>query len=690
MSKPLTPNKKQKPKGSILILTIFFISVIALLATAFWSFIPYEMHSARRFKEDTKSYFAADAGIVDSINWLSKLTGTGDIDKPFQSGGTDSPFNSGTPTQVDYTRIIKNSSGQALDSDGNPLADPTVDLPDTETVKAWAYVRKGKLGDWDWTATIIPDQETVGNNAYGSSTQQSFRMYRIDSVASLNDKEYRSISTWVVQDGFRNRNWLNNSVAANSSPLWLNLTNFKLGGNYHTNGMLRLNVPTNFWNNTSPAVGRQLTFSEDSSNSQSRDGVEYNDWDQTKLPFNKADGKPVGDRYEKISGYGRAGIQRVQRLAMPSNTQNVAAGAWGDETLPSSTNPSDAVFGANAVRAYVNKDGGTPATKGSDEAINGIYLDGNDIDQIQMDVVNGNQRVLIEQRDGSNQRRILEVTYVKDGNFTAYGSGNINVDGNSISSGKTFSGTDNNGSGWTILRNVGTDNYVTYKGQTNGVIYSTSDINGVRGVVKGRRTIAVQTDTGNNTALDRTIKIDGALTYSGTTPGQQPATANDMLGLIGYAVRVTRGNTNTAPNTPVATSSNKSPAVNTYNLRSDALFPQRSSFTQASPLYLYCSIFAGRDNDPRRFYTNASETAGGFGVEDYDDNAPGFMKFYGALIEGVRQAKGTFNSSTGQNSTGIAYAFEEDQNLRTAQPPYFFTLDHYIVVSWEEKSVFVY
>lgn len=76
----------------------------------------------------------------------------------------------------------------------------------------------------------------------------------------------------------------------------------------------------------------------------------------------------------------------------------------------------------------------------------------------------------------------------------------------------------------------------------------TGDVNGIRGVTKGRRTIATMTGTEGNGTNDRRISITGELTYAGTTPGQAPATAADQLGLITYAVKMDADQASAAPN----------------------------------------------------------------------------------------------------------------------------------------------
>lgn len=653
----LTALKNRIPRrGSILVLTLFFMMVLFLLAEAFWSIIPYELHSARRYKDDTQAYFAADAGVVDTLAWLSKKTADGNVDQFFVDSGN-------------------------TDDKGNKV-----------------YYRDGNIDDWKWRVTITPGPQTQGNTEFPG--QNAIRVYKIDSVAYLgnswtdtNKATFRSISAWITQDSFAGTNW-GVAEGANGSDLWLNLDTFKLGGDFHTNDQLRLAVPNKaFWDRTGSAVGGKLTFAKDSSGN-SQDHVEYRSSNQDLLPYNKSNGSSISDRYEKITTLGRNGIQVVDRIPLPPNSDSVAAGVWGESTLPTSLSMTDSVFGAdsgrgNSVRAYLHTKNGKVAPGAS--APNGIYIDGA-INQIQMGLVdqNGanvtnrnasnygtaNQRISINQ-SGNRQ---LQVTFVT-GEFTIPAGETIN--GQTAQPAQTYRGTDNGGEGTTVFYDPNKDEYMTFKGQTNGAIYSTGDIRGIRGTTKGRRTIATSTDTGNsNTALDHEISITGELTYASTVPGQTPTTSTDQLGLIGYAVRMEASEASSAP----------LPGNNNGSLRDGLMWPRRSTTSKTTPYYLYCSIFAGRENDPMKNSGVSTKTGqtqgGGFGTESYDTVNQGYMALFGSITEGIRQAKGTFNDDG--SGTGIAYQFFLDPNLKTVQPPFFPSLPRYQVISWEEKSVFAY
>ncbi len=617
--------RHQKTRGSILILTLFFMVMISFFAIAYWKLIPVDLHMAQRHKDDTRAYYAADAGLVDSLGFLGQRTTAGNIDQIFADSGV-------------------------FDSAGHRI-----------------YVREGELDGIKWEATLTPGPKTYGHK--GVDSPVPMRVYKIESVAYIGTTKYRSVSAWAAQDTFAKKNWLVNK-GAGSTILWLNFQTFRLGGDYHTNDFLRFNIPSaSFWTSSEPAaVGGILTSPKTfvPSSGGVKDGVEYNNWDAGLLPYNSS-GSAIAGRYEKISALGRTGVQTgADEMTLPSNTDSVAFGTWGG-TPPSSALPAtSAIFGSSSVNVRIN--GATPGN----DAVNGLYIEG-DVDQIDLEVINDNQRIRIDQ--GNHE---VEVTFVAN-NFTI--PSGATVEG--ATPGATLLGSANDGHGYTVIRKAGTSEYRVYNGQTNGAIYATGNINGIRGVTKGRRTVATSTGTGGESNInDKRITITGELTYANTPPGQTPTTSQDQLGLITYAVKMGADQATAAPS-----------ATDNQDGR---MWPPRNTRSTTNPHYLYCSIFAGRNFSAQDALSNPDLTdaikGGGFGVNSYNDSGlgPGFMKMYGSLTEGVRLAKGTFNTSTGASTAGYSYSFMEDPNLKQVQPPFFPSMPTYEVISWEEKSVFAY
>lgn len=635
-------------RGSILVLTLFFMVVLSFFAIAFWKLIPVELHQANRHKMDTAAYYAADNGVSDTILWLAQRTAQGNIDPEFDDG---------------------------------------------------AITRSGTLDGWTWEAQIIPGPETWG--APGVTASNPIRCYRIDCVASLGNQKYRKVSVWAMQRSFAEYGWYFDKFAA-GTELWLNLANFRLDGRYHTNEQLLLYTTGNGFSWAGDAAfSDRATFRQRTSSGASGlgdvDGVRYNSWTAAALPYSTSTGDPVPGRYERISTQGRLGLQSSSEVNMPESSDKVKEGAWGEDGPLGNTPPiaplgtSSSFFGSG-VNARINANMG-------EDANSGIYIEGN-VDQVEYTLrdaagstvpqavvadktnpnpplVNQNVRI----RQGSN---IIGVTYVKDASMTIP-PGSI-VNGVSIgATAQTLSGTDNSGTGHTVVEELDSSGnprsprrFVRYNRQTNGVIYATGNVDGVRGVVRGRRTLATEADTGSSTSRDKIIRINGELLYAQTERGERPISTADQLGLISYAVRMK--------------STQHSSATTAPTINQGGMFPLRSQTTSANPHLLYCSIFAGRKGDPSVNWANQQGmiTGGGFGVEGSSSTSDdialghGFMNVFGSLSEGVRQRKGTIDTA------GYNYSNVYDTNLRLAQPPYFPSLPEYRVQLWEEQSYYSY
>lgn len=665
--------RRKNKKGSVLFLTLLFLVLINLFAVAFWKLVPVEMHSAKRHYLETQAYFASDAGIVDTLAFLEDLASQGNMDNYIDSNGV---------VNDEGHRVIR---------------------------------RTGTMGEWNWQCDVVPGPETYGNSDF--TTPNPLRVFKLESMAtrdgiSSDSHRYREVSAWIKQRSFADFNW-NCSEYDEDSPLFLFMNNFKLGGTYRTNGpaLLRIRSSDNFWSNSEAAIGGELLFavSKNHPNLGLVDGVQYSDggsnsdgptWSGSgdSYPYHLSGGnagQPRGSRYEKLVPEGRAGIRHTDRVEMPVNTDNIAYGVWGGDA-PANVPWADTIFGDNTsnVRAAIN--GATPGSP----ARNGIFIQG-DVSQIDFSVTNDtpnspaidadakihptddeNQIIKIYQGNGNDD--YIQIEHVMGKPYTVpAGVPAGNVQG--AVPGQVLDHQANSGKGWTVVKNEGgnlasdnDDKYVIYQEQTNGAIYATGDINGVRGTVLGRRTVAVSTDTGNAIARDKTIRINGDLLQAGTPAGESPRTERDMLGLIAYDVRMAHEGASSAP-------TNNDP-------RLGQMYPRRNQTSPSNPNYLYVSIFAGRRNDPKEGETRvdgvqgATEFGGGFGSQHpwNTSHGKGHMVLFGSITEGIRQWKGTGDIA------GNSYEFYLDSNLQQVQPPFFPSLPSFDILTWEEKSVFSY
>jgi Tfp pilus assembly protein PilX len=59
--------KKKRSRGSILLLSIFFLIILFSLAVTFFRVIPAEFHSATQARRMVQAQYAADAGVREAV-----------------------------------------------------------------------------------------------------------------------------------------------------------------------------------------------------------------------------------------------------------------------------------------------------------------------------------------------------------------------------------------------------------------------------------------------------------------------------------------------------------------------------------------------------------------------------------------------------------------------------------------------
>ncbi len=94
-------------------------------------------------------------------------------------------------------------------------------------------------------------------------------------------------------------------------------------------------------------------------------------------------------------------------------------------------------------------------------------------------------------------------------------------------------------------------------------------------------------------------------------------------------------------------------------------------------------------SSPRNVEINAvcmcggQDTNGSFYAENYDSRQTGTLTVLGGIIQRSRGPVGTFNSSTGQTSTGFTKNYSYDPRLAANPPPFYPTTGQYERLSWQ-------
>ncbi len=165
----------KRRSGFILVLAILFLALLELLAISVTLRVPQGMRGAARFREETGAYLAADAGVQDTIAWLE--------------------------FELEHQR------------------DPEPQL------------RKGKLGDNDWSVNIEPDDLTYPNGNH------SCRCYKLDAIGE-NGVSKRRIKVSIVQESFGRYARFINHWGASADPAQ---TVYFWGGPIYVNGPVHSN-----------------------------------------------------------------------------------------------------------------------------------------------------------------------------------------------------------------------------------------------------------------------------------------------------------------------------------------------------------------------------------------------------------------------------------------------------------------
>ncbi len=556
---------RPRRRGSILLLSIFFLFLLFFLAMALLQLLPVELNAARWARMNQEASYAADAGITDTMTWLEDVL-----------AGNQGSLN-------DLTKSIE---------------------------------RDGTFGDWAWSVKVEPDAETRNSNPV--------HVFRLTAVATLDDRPYRKVVVDVGQDSFAK--YLSFIGSSNNDMRWTLTRNSRMEGPMHVNGIASIAYASNWFSVGAPNFSSTYTasgfYTPPGKPAGFGDGVRYKTvggLDNDDKPYNEQ-GVPIPDRYERILTGGREALKTgVREKEMPENNRNLAQEAWGSQVSP----------GEQGV--HINTALGSGDQRG-------IFIQG-DVERMDLSVVGGNSVMTVTQgTDGAEQRTV--VTVLSDQGMTLPAGAMVN--GVVQSAGQHIDVRN------TVIQKPdgpgGVKVFSVAPGLTNGLVYCSGTIKGLQGENKGRRTIAVDVENGQD------IVISGDLTRNDTVIGEKPAGAADTLGLIGNNVRIGR------------------------TARRDL----------NNPLYLYCSVFAGRKKADGTY-------EGTFKVDDLDESqlGVGLFTMFGSLVRA--QDSGFLmvwtDPSTGaiQDNAGFLSQLRYDPSTATNPPPYFPTVPILKVLSWREE-----
>jgi hypothetical protein len=329
------PARKKRPRGSVILLAIFFLIILFSLSVSFFKIIPAEFHSAAQAQRLTQAHYAADAGVRKAVAWLENQTVV-------------------TDTMMS-TFTTDNGCNPSLDWDdagyfGTPPATNFVDQ------------------DWSFTVRIS------ANNA-------SNLLYDVVSTAFFRGREIRSIRSTVQNESFSKYALFYDTWGAD---LPFGLGENVIQGPFHTNGYFQLMADdTTFSGGGDPFCSGPLAEMTHSATYTPGGGLSAGEGNQyttgnyagtnpNRVPYDLNTGQPNTARYNRIIEGGRNKISITDRIDLPEATTDLQGDGWGG-TLPANAAAWNALVASNGP-VLVNTASG-PNTPGG-QVSGGIYIRG--------------------------------------------------------------------------------------------------------------------------------------------------------------------------------------------------------------------------------------------------------------------------------------------------------------------------
>ena len=276
--------KIQNERGSILVMSIFFMVILFISASAFLVLLPVESRAAVRTEQQTQGSLVADAGVSEAIAWLRFQ-----LAPPDGSASREPMQSSVYPSQSARTRTLG---------------------------KGWSY---------RWS--LVADSQTFPNGS------NPIRAFTVISRSYRNGVAQREARAQIIQESLAKYaalydGWPSNlvmGVASDSEPA---------GGPVHVNDTLNLWVKdgASFWGSAGPPkFSHGLTAT--GSYTGSPDGFGWYQGNNSgtsadKRPYNN--GGPIASRYNRLANGGRANMNAGQSpVTLPSNTFQMRDAAWG-------------------------------------------------------------------------------------------------------------------------------------------------------------------------------------------------------------------------------------------------------------------------------------------------------------------------------------------------------------------------
>lgn len=272
--------KKKRSRGSILLLSIFFLIILFSLAVTFFRVIPAEFHSSTQARRMVQAQYAGDAGVREAVGWLK------------------------AQNVVDDNALTAFTNAH----DDNTVAAQKVD------------------DDWSYTVSIEVNDPIL-------------KVYDVVSIAYYQDKPVREIRTTVKNETFAKYALFYDTWG---SDFLFTMGANSIQGPFHTNDYFHLAAPdSGFWTDgKAPFVNgakAEMTFADEMPSSMNLMeggdgnmyyGGNYGSANAGMVPFTE-EGTPIDSRYNKMISGGREKMNKVDHVNFPEAVTELRDAAWG-------------------------------------------------------------------------------------------------------------------------------------------------------------------------------------------------------------------------------------------------------------------------------------------------------------------------------------------------------------------------
>lgn len=378
----------KRKRGLVLVTTLFFMVLFAMLSLAFYQLTPNDNRAAARERTMVEAHFACTAGMRDARSWISAVVApsigaSGEINYLGDDWGAGG--GAVTAGSVSYARVnndpfsVPDNANQVFRQvtlsslacpfnkfNGQTGADylglkPGANLLDADyayinsNAPNWLALRSRNpivVGENQVYTYIVPSANTM--QMASGSVANGLRSYLVTTIAYRNSEPVLRARCLLKEQSSADYAYRNNSWATDAlgKPLTLRVnsaTDSLFDGPVHTNAVPFFEVNGSYWNAAMvagrKAISGSLTFSGTNTTlTPAFDGVGWKGgnyegssdanrpYDNSGNPIASTAGAGIANRYDRFIEGGRSSIRKTTDVALPADLNILRTAAFGADS----------------------------------------------------------------------------------------------------------------------------------------------------------------------------------------------------------------------------------------------------------------------------------------------------------------------------------------------------------------------